>query len=50
MTIKEKIEKILEISQDINECIYLFLSDQITLEEYNNKIDALYTEAEKYLK
>ena len=50
MTIKEKIEKILKISQDINECIYLFLSEQYTLEEYNYKIDALYTEAEKYLK
>ena len=50
MTIKEKIQKVVDIALAINRNKIRYLNEVLDEEEFEEKIDELYTEAEKYLK
>lgn len=50
MTIKEKIQKVVDISIAINRAKIRYFNEALDKEEFEEKKDELYTEAEKYLK
>lgn len=50
MTIKEKIQKVVDIATAINRDKIGYFNEALDKEEFEEKIDKLYTEAEKYLK
>ena len=50
MTIKEKIQKVVDIALAINRAKIRYFNEVLNKEEFEEKKDELYTEAEKYLK
>ena len=50
MTIKEKIQKVFDIATAINIAKFEYFNEALDKEEIEEKIDELYTKAEKYLK